>query len=563
MKSCPTCSLRYPDQVTFCFVEGQTLAPLADPFVGVTLDGRFRVEEKVADGAWAQTYRASHRLIERGCMVKLISEPLNDAHLQRFAAALKLARRCSHENIAEVSDGGTTSDGTSYIVQPLTDGVTLTETLRRGPFDVPRALGVASQLLAALGRIHDFGVVHGDLHPANVLLSGGDVVQLIDVGLGRTLFRDPWEDDARVLANQSFLAPERAGGVPASATSDIYSVGALIYHMMTGRLPVEADDVTELRAQLATDPPALSDALPQLAEPLCTWLGSLLSRSPELRFDNAHQVLLDMRSRAAQCEVAITSPHTPSAQSRTIALDADFSRWPHFRVLFEQMVGVGFPTGAPSATNDALSALQGRVLQLDEIGKNALYQYGLLEDLNHRGREARRKIAQQMDTLNENSAQLRIDLHPLRVAASRHADKVAVFPAKMHELHREVISWEGRSGFAEPYPQLAAAYRAVADLLDKWHGVRQAEINCLEEARDREGELGDVTSELSQLRESLRVHESNLEGERTACVTALADLGREADRLNGELLDLAARFSAPLRSKPELGSCFRQLQQAQ
>ena len=497
------------------------------------------------------------------CTIKVVIGSLDEARQIRFASALKLARRCTHPNIAEVLEGGTSPEGLSYFVESNIPGLTLSQTLRSGPLSLPRTLGIACQLLDALARIHDFGGCHGDIHPNNVVVSNDDYTRLLDVGLGRSLIKDPWENDPRVLAAQSFLAPERSSNAPANAASDIYSIGALVYHMLTGRLPVEADDVTELRSLLASSESDPCDSLPEMPSQIQEWLMSLLCRDVAGRVENAHQALIDLKERASQCSVALPEITIPSKASGTIALDAEFDRWSQFRQVFEQMVALGYPQGPPPPTSETLLALIGRVSQLDEIAKNTLYHYGLLEDVDQRARQARQQIASQMDNLNDRTTQLRIDLHPLKVAAARHAEKVESFPEQMKELHKKVVNWEGRCAFAEPYPQLSEAYRAAADLIDKWHNVRQAQLTCVNEASEREEEIAQATEELSQLRESLRVSESNLEGERAACVSALANLGRQADELHMDLMNLAARFSAPLRSKPELGPCFQQLQQAQ
>ncbi len=563
MKFSPNSVLRYPDEMTFCFVSGETLQVVDDPFIGSTLDGRFRLDKKLADGAWTRTYRASHRLVARPCLVDIIAAPLNPEQQACLTKSLALARRCMHPNITEIIAGGTTPDGVSYLVNPIDQGTALGEVLRQGVFPLSRALGVAAQLLAALARIHDFGVTHGDIHPLNVRLGDGDFARIQNVSVGRATLMNPWADDPQLLAMQSYLAPERCTRAAAGTAGDIYGVGALVYHMMTGRLPVEADNVTELSDQLSDPASDPTSSLPDMPETLQQWMRMIMNRDLTLRVDNAHQALVELQSRAGECGIVIPKASAPEVASGILALDGDFSRWNHFRQVFEEMVALGYPQGAPPATSEALLSLISRVSQLDEIAKNTRYQYGLLEEIEQRSREGRQQIAEQMDALNENGSQLRIELHPLRIAASRHAEKVASYPEEMRNLHAQVITWEGRSGFAEPYPQLAAAYRAAADLVDKWHGLRQAELSCRAEASERDEELARTTAELAQLRESLRVHESNSGAERAACVNTLAELGRQADQLHMDLMDLAARFSAPLRSKPELGVCFQQLQQAQ
>jgi serine/threonine-protein kinase len=208
-----------------------------------------------------------------------------------------------------------------------------------------------------------------------------------------------------------------------------------------------------------------------------------------------------------------------------------------------------------------LQMIQGRVGEIAEIGNKALYQHGTLADVLARAREGRESIARQMDGLNASAHGVRKQLQPLRTTAEQHGDKAAPYPAEMRHLHRELMRWEGRSAFSEPYRELAAAHRELADVIDRWWEVRSAQLACERQAEEQEEGLRELESQHDELREGLRIHESNLAAEVEACESALRSLGQEADKLELELLDLASRFSAPLRSKPELGACFRELTQ--
>ncbi len=559
MKTCPGCGLLFPNESTFCFLDGQTLEASSDDMIGSTLVGRFRLQAVIAETPWARVYRARHRLLDVPCTVKLVRESLTDAQRKRFLDAVALARRCTHPNVGELLGGGLTAEAVPYLVQRCSDAEPLAQLLQRGRMQPERAVGLTMQLLRALGRIHDFGVIHGDLRPSNVLCSAQDHVEVIDVGLGRSLLREPWEDDPASLVAQCYLAPELSSKQRVSAPADIYAVGVMCFQMICGRLPIEANDSRQLRAELSAEPTPLAPRLPGLAEQVVAWLERMLARAQPDRPANAHQALDELEEACTAAGLAAQSAPGPAQSNAEAPLDPSFARWQRYRGVFNKMMEIGFPSGAPDHTRNAYESIQGRCDQLEQVAKKGRFEHGNLSDIATRAGEGRQRIADQMGLLNADASEIRRELQPLLVAAGRHGEKAQAFPQKVIDKHREVVQWEGRSGFFEPYKELADAYRSIADLMEKWWSVRNAQLTCEQDAADKREKLVDLEAQLEALRESLRVHESNLSAEIEACEGALAQLGNEADKLEMELLDLASRFSAPLRSKPELGACFREL----
>ncbi len=565
MKTCPACGLVFPDESSFCFLSGDSLEPAADALVGTTLAGRFRIESVIHDGPWAKVYAARYRMLNRPLVVKVLKASLDADDRRAFLDAVAKARRCTHPNVLELVCGGVSHD-LPYLVHPQLQGVPLSRLLSQGNFAPARALGIGLQLLEALGRIHDFGAVHGSVRPSNILVTssrGGDHVDLVDVGLGRSLLRDPWDDDPASLHAQRYLAPELSSQQRQSANADIYAVGVIVHELLTGTVPFEAGSVADLRDKINIDTTLdLGVPLEGLAEPLRGWLTGMLSRAVTKRPQNAHAAVELLLSACSSAGLTPAPDPGRSAGDTPAQMYDGFARWERFRALFEKMLQVGFPGGAPKQTHDTLAQIQGRIEQLAELGKKALYEHGNLEDVLTRAREGRQSIADQMDALNEEAKDIRAELHPLRVAAERHADKARAFPEKVAAQHKQVLSWEGRSAFMEPYRELAEAYRGMAELIDKWWSVRNAQLTCERDAAAKEEQLQAFDGQLDELREALRIHESNLAAEISACEETLASIGMDADRIEFELLDLASRFSAPLRSKPELGACFRELARA-
>lgn len=559
MKVCPACGLVFPDESNFCFLTGDTLQPAADAVVGTTVAGRFRIVSKLTDGPWATIYEARMRLLETPCVVKILNDPLGPEAQAAFTASLATARRCTHTNVSEVLGGGILSDGRGWVAHEKLEAGPLIEHLR-APVAPPKALSFAKQMLMALGRIHDFGGVHGSLGPTNVLVTAGGHLQLVEVGLGRGLLKDPFADDPRALFAQRYIAPELSSQQRSSANADLYAVGAIAVHMLSGRTPFEAAAVAELRTKVNEEGIDVDGRLGSLHEKLREWLKQLIDKNPEGRHANAH-LAVDALDEAAAAAGMKLSPDPGRAAPPGTTLAGGFARWERFRGVFSKMVELGFPGGAPPQTRDALAQIAGRVEDLSQLGKKALFEHENLNDIAKRAREGRENIAGQMDEVNASAKEVRQEVHPLKVAAARHGEKAKAFPAEAQEAHREVLRWEGRSALVEPYKELADAYTQMAGIIERWWAVRSAQLTCERDAADKADELRAFDEQLDELRQALKIHESNLAAEAQATEETLSQLGHESDRLEMELLDLASRFSAPLRSKPELGACFRELAQ--
>ncbi|MEM6791408.1 MAG: protein kinase [Myxococcota bacterium] len=572
MKKCLSCDIVFPDETNFCFLTGETLQSYDDPLVGTTIGGRFRVEAALAGNGWARTYHARERLIDGSCTLKVFGNAANggldEAAKARIVAQLELAKRIAHPNVVEVLGGGTTEDGLAFVAHPARPQATpLTIS---GARPVADALGMVAQLLRGLGRVHDFGARHGQVHPGNVLMSPDGHLELLDVGLGRLIIHEPWDDGApeEALAAQHYQAPEVSSGERATIRGDLYAVGVLAHELLTGRKPIEADDLRQLRdAHRARGPLDVAPAAADLAPSLRDWLTRMLAPAPDGRPPNTHQALDALTAAAKEAEVTMAvDPRGEDASSGgdapevdVIALDPQLRRWSVYRGIFSRMVEMGFPGGPPPATGDALRRVNELVDQLEGFADHGVTAHESLRGARRRAREGRHRIAAQMAELNDRATEVHRDVEPLRIAAARHGEKAKDFPERARTLHTEVVRWEGRSGFTEPYQELATAYRELSELMDQWWAVRRAQLACEADASERREELAQFSEQLDELREALRVHESNLSEELTSLETTLADLGRKADACELELLDAVSRFSAPMRSKPELGGCFREL----
>lgn len=227
-----------------------TPGPVVDPLLGSLLDGRYRLQEVIGQGASGRVYRAEQEPMGREVAVKLMHPPrdLESAHdLQaRFLREAALAGRIQHPHVVTVHDYGRTEQGDCFIVMELLRGRTLRDRLRQGPLPLAAALRITEQLLRGLRAAHRAGLVHRDVKPSNVMLlradDDGDFVKLFDFGLVKG------DDEATItqvgmfVGTPQYVAPEQARAEDSDPRSDLYSVGIILYRMVTGVLPFSAEN---------------------------------------------------------------------------------------------------------------------------------------------------------------------------------------------------------------------------------------------------------------------------------------------------------------------------------
>lgn len=204
--------------------------------VGTVLDGRFRLESLLGGGAMGIVFEAEDLQLQERIAVKLLAPNVvkrGDA-LELLRREILLARRVSHPNVCPVYDIGIVGQQ-HFITMKLVQGRTLDQLLDEGPVTPARAAKLLDQLASALATAHDKGVVHRDLKAANIMVSRGDHVWVMDFGLARDLERDP--SYSGPVGTPAYWAPEQALGEPASPASDVYSFGVVAYRLFTGKLP--------------------------------------------------------------------------------------------------------------------------------------------------------------------------------------------------------------------------------------------------------------------------------------------------------------------------------------
>jgi serine/threonine protein kinase len=216
------------------------------------LIGNYRLGEMLGEGGMGTVYRVEHAVLGRQYALKVLRpkvvEHANTAG-QRFVREARAAARVRHPNIVDVFDFGHFPDGRPYFVMELCDGESLIDVVHRGPLEPALVVNVARQMAGALAAVHDHGVVHADVTPSNVLVTGTSPlhVKLVDFGLaaiaGEVLFE---EESDFVLGTPQYISPEQLYGMPASDRSDQYGLGCVLFELLAGHPPYRHENVREL-----------------------------------------------------------------------------------------------------------------------------------------------------------------------------------------------------------------------------------------------------------------------------------------------------------------------------
>jgi serine/threonine-protein kinase len=283
-----------------------------DPRVGTEIAG-YRIEERIGRGGMGVVYRAEHMNLRRRAAIKIIAPDLaeSEGFRERFTREARIAAALQHPNIVTVYDAGEVQ-GLLYLAMQYIEGFDLSAMLRReGRLRPYRAIDVCRQVAAALDAAHAMGLIHRDVKPANVLIEGRTAF-LTDFGLTKRLDGTHTEltRAGDVVGTIHYVAPEQIEGAQVSARSDVYSLGCLLYHCLSGQVPFAREtDVAVIYAHLSEDPPKLTSVRPELAGGLDAVIAKALDKAPDRRFPSCGDLISAARAVIdAAGPLADTSP---------------------------------------------------------------------------------------------------------------------------------------------------------------------------------------------------------------------------------------------------------------
>ena len=265
---------------------------ITDTLIDTLFDGRYRIVRKLGTGGMANVYLAEDQELGRSVAIKILDDrhAADEQFVERFRREAKNAASLSHPNIVAVYDRGE-AEGTYYIAMEYLDGRTLKELLVRfGTPPVKIAIGYTRQVLSALAFAHKYGLVHRDIKPHNVLVDSGGHVKVTDFGIARSEASQMTEAGS-IIGTAQYLSPEQARGAPVDQRSDIYSVGVLLYELLTGAVPFTGDTPVEIAMKhLSAVPEPPSKKRPDVPRGLDLAVVRALAKDPDDRFQSAEEM---------------------------------------------------------------------------------------------------------------------------------------------------------------------------------------------------------------------------------------------------------------------------------
>ncbi len=321
MRTCPQCQHPCEESHKFCPSCGFPVAKVAqhtdDPLIGRTLPGGYVILDLVGIGGMGRVYRAEQTNLGRTVAIKIIHPHLvgEENAAARFITEARAASRLNHPNSVAVIDFGKTEDGQLYLVMEFLRGKDLARVqYEEGPLSFRRIVSILRQVLAALSEAHHLEIIHRDLKPENVILepvrTGGDFVKVVDFGLAK--MREGSAPNITspgiVCGTPEYMSPEQGRGDPLDPRSDLYAVGVILYQLLTGHLPFEAESPTQVVLMHITEAPpdpraaAPERQIPSLLADVCLMA---LAKEPAHRFGNADEFAEALSDALSQIESTV------------------------------------------------------------------------------------------------------------------------------------------------------------------------------------------------------------------------------------------------------------------
>jgi hypothetical protein len=270
--------------------------------LGITLSSRYRLDERIGAGGMSTVYRAVDETLQRSVAVKVMNRevPNHSDQLERFRREARAVAQLSHPNVVGVIDAGE-DGGHPYIVFEFIEGETLKQRVRRlGRLPIPEALAYAIEIARALGAAHARHIVHRDVKPQNVLIDEEGTAKVTDFGIARSLEEEGLTDDGRVLGTTDYVSPEQALGKPVNGQSDLYSLGIVLYEMLTGELPFSAETQVAVAMKHVSEPlPDLRSKRPEASAALAAIIDTATAKRVEDRYANDQELIADLEALLA------------------------------------------------------------------------------------------------------------------------------------------------------------------------------------------------------------------------------------------------------------------------
>lgn len=329
LKKCNSCGNTFPSNLSFCLNDGSPLVQV-DSMIGVVLDGRYRLDSLIGVGGMGDVYRATHVHIDNEFAVKLLKPEFvaDQTAIKRFRLEAKAAGRIQHPNAVRVTDFGVTPEKIVYLVMELVQGISLRQLIRsEKKIDVLRTINIVRQVCGAVEAAHRSGVIHRDLKPDNIIIElhqNTERVKVLDFGIAK--LREAKSDNfltqaGTIIGTPQYMSPEQCQGLQLDPRSDIYSIGIILYEMLTGTVPFDGESTLQVvYNQLHQFPKPILEMSPNISELLAAVIMRALEKEPGDRQSSALELSEELKqavrkeaeeSSYSMAEPFLVAPLTP------------------------------------------------------------------------------------------------------------------------------------------------------------------------------------------------------------------------------------------------------------
>ncbi len=295
---------------------------------GELVNDRYEIEKLIGEGGMANVYLAKDTILDRKVAVKVLRGDLagDEKFVRRFQREALAASSLSHPNIVEIYDVGE-DNGNFYIVMEYIDGKTLKQLIKkRGVLTLPETIDIMMQLLDALATAHDSYIIHRDIKPQNIMIKDSGLVKITDFGIAMALNSAQLTQTNSVMGSVHYLPPEQASGKGSTIRSDIYSLGILMFEMLTGRVPFKGDSAVEIALKHMKEPlPSVREINPVVPQSVENIILKAAAKNPKNRYKDVRDMKDDLKTcldedRQNEPKITFKYPETDFSDTKTVTL---------------------------------------------------------------------------------------------------------------------------------------------------------------------------------------------------------------------------------------------------
>ncbi len=295
---------------------------------GELVNDRYEIEKLIGEGGMANVYLAKDTILDRKVAVKVLRGDLagDEKFVRRFQREALAASSLSHPNIVEIYDVGE-DNGNFYIVMEYIDGKTLKQLIKkRGVLTLPETIDIMMQLLDALATAHDSYIIHRDIKPQNIMIKDSGLVKITDFGIAMALNSAQLTQTNSVMGSVHYLPPEQASGKGSTIRSDIYSLGILMFEMLTGRVPFKGDSAVEIALKHMKEPlPSVREINPVVPQSVENIILKAAAKNPKNRYKDVRDMKDDLKTcldedRQNEPRITFKYPETDFSDTKTVTL---------------------------------------------------------------------------------------------------------------------------------------------------------------------------------------------------------------------------------------------------